>query len=382
MNYLLLFLAVSLPIMGMVYAVLGSVKLPLAERLGIDEARVGGLVSAYGFMVGPVILICGFLTDAFGRMPIITGGSILAACALFLLARTRSYGLTVVAVLMLSGGWAAMINVGNVLMYLAMPENPSRATNLGDFFFGLGAFLAPMVIVLMMKRISYTGAVSVLGGLALLTAIMAPWASMQAAGESKPVDTSVLLRDPVMWLSAFTLMFYVPLESSTAAWVTTFVTRLSPAGENPDRGRRIASWALSGFWLCFMGARLITSFFIHAQVEHLIHIILAIAITAALAAIIFVRNRPAMILLLILIGLLFGPFFPTLMGILLGHFPVEVHGRAVGILFGLGSIGWTIIPALIGAYAARTDIQKSFRIAAGAGMILIALVVAHYLQSR
>ena len=42
--------------------------------------------------------------------------------------------------MLLSGGWAAMINVGNVLMYLAY-DNVFMATNLLDFFFGLGRFV-------------------------------------------------------------------------------------------------------------------------------------------------------------------------------------------------------------------------------------------------
>ena len=33
------------------------------------------------------------------------------------------------------------------------------------------------------------------------------------------------------------------------------------------------------------------------------------------------------------------------------HFPVEVHGRAVGTLFAFASIDWTVIPLAVGAVA-------------------------------
>ena len=45
----------ALLVSGMGVALLGSVKLPLARRLQIDEARVGGLVSLFGFVMIPVI---------------------------------------------------------------------------------------------------------------------------------------------------------------------------------------------------------------------------------------------------------------------------------------------------------------------------------------
>ena len=60
-------LLIAVAMLGMCYALLGSLKLALAERLEITEDKVGGLVAAFGFMVGPVILLCGFLTDKFGR---------------------------------------------------------------------------------------------------------------------------------------------------------------------------------------------------------------------------------------------------------------------------------------------------------------------------
>ena len=47
---------------GMGVALLGSIKLSLARKLQIDEARVGGLVSLFGFAMIPVMLAVGFIT--------------------------------------------------------------------------------------------------------------------------------------------------------------------------------------------------------------------------------------------------------------------------------------------------------------------------------
>ncbi|MDZ7617127.1 MAG: hypothetical protein U1E05_08995, partial [Patescibacteria group bacterium] len=79
----------------------------------------------------------------------------------------------------------------------------------------------------------------------------------------------------------------------------------------------------------------------------------------------------------VLAGLVFGPIFPTVMGVLLGHFDPAVQGRAVGMFFAIGGIGWTGIPMLIGAYAKKTSVQQAFMVAVAAavGLTVIALVL-------
>jgi MFS family permease len=395
MTLLQSFMVASLPVTGMCYAVLGALKLPLADRLKMDEAKVGGLVSSFGFMVGPIILLCGFLADSLGRKGVWLTGSLLVASSLFLLARTRKYSWAVVAVLLLSAGWAAMINVANVLMYLAY-DNVFMATNLLDFFFGLGAFLTPAIAVLLIRKLGFSKAVSALGLLTAIPALFSLAINMQSAPAAQPAGFSVLMSDPVMWLCALTLMFWVPVESCTAAWTTTFVNGLAPAGEAPERSRRIAAWTLSGFWLGFMGSRLLTALVFHSgelpadeaarsaamahtvHIARVTHIVLAACCILMLLGLVFSRKRSLTIALILLAGLLFGPFFPNLMAILLSHFPVEVHGRAVGVLFGCASIGWTVIPMVIGAIAARSTLQRGFLVAVGDAVVLLGLVVAHF----
>ena len=78
-------LLIAVTMLGMCYALLGSLKLALAERLEITEDKVGGLVAAFGFMVGPVILASGFLTDSLGRKGVWLGGRFWWARACFCL---------------------------------------------------------------------------------------------------------------------------------------------------------------------------------------------------------------------------------------------------------------------------------------------------------
>ncbi len=98
---------------------------------------MGGLVSLFGFTLIPVFLTAGFMTDFVGRQAVLVSGSILFALSLSLLARAKSYSITLVAVVLMSTGWAVASNVGNVLTPLAFPGGMSYATNLANVFFGL-----------------------------------------------------------------------------------------------------------------------------------------------------------------------------------------------------------------------------------------------------
>jgi MFS family permease len=77
-------------------------------------------------------------------------------------------------------------------------------------------------------------------------------------------------------------------------------------------------------------------------------------------------------------GLVFGPVFPTLIALLSQYVPAALFGRAVGIFFAIGAIGWVLIPMAIGAYAARTSVQRGFSIAAASAVaLLVIMLVIH-----
>ena len=99
---------------GMCFALLGSVKLPLARKLDIDEGKIGGLVSVFGFTLIPMVVAAGFLVDALGKQAVLGGGFLLVILSLVVLAHARHYPAALIAVLILGTGWSALVNVLNV----------------------------------------------------------------------------------------------------------------------------------------------------------------------------------------------------------------------------------------------------------------------------
>jgi MFS family permease len=401
-TYLQIFLTASLPVMGLAYALVGGLKLSLADRLQIDEGKVGRLVGGFGTMFGPTILLCGFLTDAVGRKSVWLAGSVAVAASILILARTRTYRGALVAVVLLGMGWAAQVNVSNVLMRVAVPADAPReqlvwATNFFDFLFGFGAFLTPVVLALVLRRLGYVKGLLLLATLAAAPVILGIFAEMQppVADRALAADTSIaqaapasgsaaLLASPLFWVLGFAFLFFVPLETSVAGWATTLVLRQTPSDVPEARAKRFAALTLSGFWLGFTGSRLIVSILgatgvltrlLGTSNEQALLVALSIMCVALMLALVFVRGHMATATTILLAGLACGPVFPTMMAVVLLSVPPDTMGRAVGFFFSFASVGWTVVPMLIGLVARKTNIQRGFLVAAASGAVFLTLIV-------
>ena len=380
-TYLQWFLIVALPLMGVVYAFLGGIKLALAERLQLDEAKVGGLVAGFGMMVGPTIMACGFLTDAIGRKWVFIPGAALVVIALLILSRTTTYRGAAIGSLLLGAGWSATINVGNVLMGEAGdPAKLTQRMQFTDFLFGLGAFLTPMIIGVLLRKTGYSRTVSILAAISAIPILMGLPAVMDFAHAAGKVTGTLgqLFSSKIFWLTSLAFLFYVPLESSVAGWATTIVSRHAPPGGNG----RLASFALMAFWLCFTGSRLVVAIAGIEQGREVMLVCLSLAAVAVIFGIVLLPGQMTAVGLVIAAGLIFGPTFPILISKIFAAAPPGVEGRAVGFFFAFGSVGWTFIPRLIGHVASKSNIQRGFMVAGASSVVFLGFVLAQFLTRK
>jgi fucose permease len=368
----------ALAMAGMCFALLGSVKLPLARKLEIDEGKVGGLVSVFGFTLIPMVVAAGFLVDQLGQQAVLGGGFVLVVISLALLAHSREYKMALVAVLVLGTGWSALVNVLNVTSPPAfvpeedLPARMAYAMNMGDFIFGMGTFVTPLIIVYAAQKFGLIRTLYGFGAVAVIPLLLGLGVDWEALvpDETIPVvgGLAQLLTDPIVWICSIAFFFHVPTEASVATWATTLMT-------DKGVGESRASTLLSVFWLTFMGSRLVTALTLPAGADTTLVLVMAACSVAITLSIVFCRDATLMCILIVVAGAVVGPIFPTLIAILLGHVEKPLHGRVVGIFFCIGGIGWTAIPIFIGMYAKRTTVQRGFLIATGSAVLLCVLAV-------
>lgn len=383
MTLLQTMMVAALLVSGMGAALLGSIKVPLARALDIDEIRIGGLVSIFGFILIPVIGPAGMLTDLVGKQAVLMAGSVGMAVSLFLLSAARSYFAALSAVLLLGAAWALLVNVGNVLTPLAFPgSSTAYATNLACMFFGMGAFLTPLGTTFLLSRAALPGVLATLGVLALVPGGLAlgvdfaalTTSSSTQADSSTSVSTMSLLSNTTLLLCSLAFFFYGPLEASLGAWTTTYL------GDQGVRETKAATM-LSCFWLALMAARLLTAFALPKGMENVVLVALGLACVVVLTGVVLSRDPRLSMAMVVAAGFVFGPIFPTLMAIMLDHVDPAAHGRAVGVFFAIGGLGWTFIPILIGAYARRTSVQRGFSIAVAAALGLAVMTLILWVLS-
>jgi fucose permease len=208
----------------------------------------------------------------------------------------------------------------------------------------------------------------------LLLGLGVDWEALKVpATETVAGGLAKLLSDPIVWICSIAFFFHVPTEASVAMWATTLLAE-------KNVGEAKASTLLSLFWLTFMGSRLVTALTLPAGADTTLIIVMACCSIAITLGIVFCCGARLMSVLIVTAGAVVGPIFPTLIAILLGHVEPSLHGRAVGIFFCIGGIGWTAIPILIGMYAKRATVQRAFLFASGSAVLLLALSVLLALQ--
>jgi MFS family permease len=392
MTYLQFFIVLSLPVTGLCYATLGAIKLPLSKRIGLDEAKVGGLISAFGLMVGPVIILCGALSDTYGRKPVWMVGSLLVVASFLIFANARKYSVAVLATLLLAVGWTAMINVANPVMASAY-KDPFTGSNLGDALFGLGAFLCPLLVAFLHNKVGFSKAlrfVALLGVIPFALAFGLDLGGGELDGDLAAAFAgfSELLSDRTIWLLGLTMMCWVVIESGTAGWATTLVKESAPEGELEETSEKIAARALSAFWLCFMGARLLTAWLIHGaelesaelvRITQFVQVGIAILAVLTMLSLVVAKSRRAVVSAVVFAGFICGPFFPNVIGQLFTHLKAHDQmafaGRAVGMIFACASVGWTLLPIAMGYVAIKKNLRTSFLLPAAAGVVMTVLIL-------
>ncbi len=364
---------------GLVLALFGSLKGLLAEGGETPDRRVGPLLGALNLGLILLTLLCGILVDRWGVRGVVLVGAVALAVALLALSARPAPPRDFLAVLLAGLGGSALWVGSTVVMPQAFfPAEPTASVNLGYVFGALGALVGPGLWDVFVRVLGAKKALALFAFLCLVPAFPAALAgpdALEAAGDQG--DVAVLLTNEHVWLAGLVFFFYVPLEAAIGVWTAKFLTQ-------SDQTERPGAW-MSGFWAAFVASRLLTAVGQHANLvpawwEGWILVLLSLLVAVVLGNLAGTTRRGAARSGLIVLGLLLGPLFPTLIGVVLRRH-TEEQGTALGLLFSLGALGSLVLGPLVGGRDAKLSIQRALRIpmllalALTAGVLVFSLTV-------
>jgi MFS transporter, FHS family, Na+ dependent glucose transporter 1 len=237
------------------------------------------------------------------------------------------------------------INTGaNTLLVWTHKEKSSPYMNALHFFFGLGAFLAPILVAQVIDipggyRYAFwvLAAISGLAGLAMLSLKKNP----QHERAATTTEEKSRINYGVVIAAMLFLFFYVGAEIAFSGWIYTYALTLDLADAT------MAAYLTSAFWLTFTLGRL-TSIPLATRYnpQQLIAAALAGCLVILGAAFIIQPSSTFVWILAMMLGFCMAPIWPS--GFTLAGQSVRLTSRVSGIILLGDSLGFMVLPWVVG----------------------------------
>jgi MFS transporter, FHS family, Na+ dependent glucose transporter 1 len=369
--------------LGMEMAVVGPTLADLAHQTGSTVGEVGlvFLLGSAGVTVGTIL--GGWVTDRLPGRLMLGGAEIAAGTLLCLIPHLPSYAL-LLGVFFAKGISGGIVNTGaNTLMQWTHGAKAGPFINALHFFFGLGAFLGPFLLgVLLSAGGVYWQAYTLLAladicvGIAVLSRLDAPRqpASVDAQPGSPLASRSYLL--PMALGGMFFLFFYVSAEITFGSWLYTYAVGLSVADATQ------AAYLTSLFWLAFTIGRVV-SIPVAIKVPPAPVLSVSLIVCAAFLGllIVFPSSPTVLWVCVAAIGFCMAPMWPT--GYNLAVQSIHLTARLGAVIVLGDSVGGMILPGLTGLFMERAGAAAMTQLVLGSvGATAVAAGLIVFFRAR
>jgi FHS family Na+ dependent glucose MFS transporter 1 len=366
--------SISFISLGLAMASLGPILPFLAENTGVSIGQISFLFTArsLGYLTGSAG--GGRLYDRFkGHKLMILSVSAMVLAAFFI--PLISWFYLLLPVMFLLGLGEGTLDVGgNVNLVWVFQSRVGPYMNALHFFFGLGAFLAPIVITNVM---GWTGgaltwplwvlSLLFLPGLFGMFRLPSPQnPDRDAEGHTEKGQNGYLV---VLMIVVF--FMYVGLEAGFGGWIFTYATELNIANESA------AAYMNSIFWGALTLGRLI-SIPLAKKLSPAALLVGNFVLSVVFMGVILIWPLSSTMIWIGAagLGLALSSVFPTLLS--LAETRMQMTGGVTGLFFLGGSLGGTLIPSLLGQifeYIGGYEVMLTLFGASAVGLIFLVAVI-------
>jgi fucose permease len=366
--------------LGVAISAIGPALPELAARTGSSLEALGGVFSA--LFLGALVaqLASGPLSDRLDQRLVLLAGMALFALGTAGYLLSRALPLTLACAALAGLGQGALVIGSNLLVARVFADRSTAALNLLNVFFGIGDVVGPALAGLALR--AWGSAIPALWlGAAL---IVLPAGLLPRLGRLAPAPRSAtrggggppILRAPLLWALGSLVLVYVGTEISMSGWTATYIQRTTALDA--------AAGALvtAGFWLAITVGRVLAALSgARLAPNRLLQICLVGALFGGALLALSVGRPLATIAAVLLLGLSFGPIYPTALALTADGFP-ERPGVAVSIVSALGSLGGMLLPWLQGNLLVRGGPLAGALLVAAATVAMLALHSGRQLLAR
>ncbi len=341
-GYYLLFIC-----LGLSTSLSGPTLPALAEHTHTELGRMGllFLFGAAGFSIGTYL--GGRIFDRVRGHPVLGLAQLSAALFLLLIPLAPWFWLLLMIVACKGLAEGVVNTGGNTLLVWTHRERVGPFMNGLHFFFGVGAFVGPLLIAQVAGSVGgyrwaywLVAAIAALAGLRLFRLGGSPaHEARRDEGPGQPASAPIYY--PVVIAAMAYLFFYVGAEISFGGWIYTYAVLLKLASAVS------AAYLTSGFWLSFTLGRLV-SIPMAARFRPQQIILTALLACLAVMLLLIVAPGSSLALWVSALGLGFGmaPIWPT--GFTLAGQSLKLTGRVSAIILLGDSFGAMLLPWLAG----------------------------------
>lgn len=339
---------------GIIAAMFGTIIPALAKQLALSDSQVGFIFTAQALGLTIASISVGPLIDSKGKKVGLLLGLGLVAVALYGLAITAGYEMTVTFAVLLGLGGGIIVTGANALVSDINPANRGSVMNGLNLFFGLGGLVTPLLASGLLGgdpvKLAYFAAALTTITLAVhfMTKMPAP------TGERgfKAGEMNSLLSQPVLYLLAAFLFLYVACEVGVWNWLAK---HLIAQGLPESTALRILSL---GFALGILLGRVAVAPVLIKVPAATVTLVSAVLMAVTTYGMLQTNDPTSAGVAVFLAGLAMAPVFPTTLAMVGGAFPNRT-ATAMGIVITCGWLGLLVSSPIIGSVAGSSGLRTA-----------------------
>lgn len=358
---------------GVLALSIGSLLPFIREAKGLNYAFAGLIVSLHS--VGNLVssFASGTLAVFLGRKKSILLFNACYAIAYVMILYGNGNLMLALAFLMTGLARGASSNFGN---YTVNSIAPGRAGFLNALhaMFSIGAFSFPILLTLL-TRTNADGWVYAcyfmiaMGVLSWILYFMVPISEPAAKKSEKKNDTSVgFFREPLFYLSTFTLFFYLCAEQGVIGWLITYFVDTGLLSD------ALSQLMASVLWIMILAGRLTAAALSGKMRKEKLLLAMGVGFVGFFFWLLFSKSTVPIVIGIMGFGYSMAGIYPTTVSFCGGL--IQKYSMAWSFILTLASLGSILMPMIIGRIAESVGIQWGIRSIIVVVLIDLLLIVA------